>query len=291
VRAETVSVPNLQLASRAGAQKSNLAYALGCLPSARQHDALIFYDFCRAVDDIADDPERSPENKRELLELWKKCLARGENLPEALAAVLVRYGIDRRLLVEIVRGVETDVEPTRFQTYKDLRTYCWQVASAVGLVSIEIFGCKNPLCKTYAELLGHALQMTNILRDVAEDAAVGRIYLPIEDLQKFEVSESSLLAGKPSGNFRALMRFEAVRARSLFAAARQALPPDDADSLKPAELMRAIYERILSRMEADNFRVFEKRYRLSRIEKLVVFLYFRFWPLSFATSSRVGIIW
>ena len=290
MRAETVSEPQLQLASPAGAQKSNLAYALGCLPPARRHDALVFYDFCRAVDDIADDPGRSAEKKRELLELWKTCLTRGENLPEALWAVLVRHGIDRRLLVEIVRGVETDIEPTRFQTYEDLRTYCWRVASAVGLVSIQIFGCKNPASKTYAELLGYALQLTNILRDVAEDAALGRIYLPVEDLQKFEVSESSLLAGKPSGNFSALMRFETVRARSLFAAARHAFPAEDAYALKPAELMRAIYERILSRMEADNFRVFERRYRLSRVEKLAAFLYFRFWPLSFATSNRVGII-
>ncbi len=285
-----MSEPQLQLASPAGAQKSNLAYALGCLPPARRHDALVFYDFCRAVDDIADDPGRPPEKKRELLELWKTCLTRGENLPEALWAVLVRHDLDRRLLVEIVRGVETDIEPTRFQTYEDLRTYCWRVASAVGLVSIQIFGCKNPASKTYAELLGYALQLTNILRDVAEDAALGRIYLPVEDLQKFEVSESSLLAGKPSGNFSALMRLETARARSLFAAARHAFPAEDAYALKPAELMRAIYERILSRMEADNFRVFERRYRLSRVEKLAAFLYFRFWPLSFATSNRVGII-
>jgi phytoene synthase len=285
-----VSIPKLQLAAPAGARKSNLAYALGCLPAERRHDALVFYDFCRAVDDIADDPERSSETKRELLARWKTCLARGIDLPEALVAVLDRHAIDLRLLVEIVRGVETDIEPTRFQTYEDLRAYCWRVASAVGLVSIEIFGCKNPASKTYAELLGYALQMTNILRDVAEDASLGRIYLPIGDLKRFEVSESSLLAGKPSGNFSALMRFEAVRARSLFAAVRQALPPDDAQSLRPAELMRAIYERILSRMEADGFRVFEKRYRLSRVEKLLILLYFRFWPLSFATSKRVGMI-
>ena len=286
-----MSVPRLQLASPVGAKKSNLAFALGCLPPARRRDALVFYDFCRAVDDIADDPGRSSEEKRELLELWKTCLNRERDLPEPLIGVLVRHGIDRRLLFEIVLGVETDIEPTRFQTYEDLRTYCWRVASAVGLVSIEIFGCKNPASKSYAELLGYALQMTNILRDVAEDAAVGRIYLPIEDLRKFDVSESSLLAGKPSGNFTALMRFEAGRARALFADARHALPDDDADSLKPAELMRTIYERILSRMEADNFRVFAKRYRLSRVEKLLVFLYFRFRPLSFVTSSRVGIIW
>jgi phytoene synthase len=285
-----VSIPKLQLASPAGARKSNLAYALGCLPPERRRDALVFYDFCRAVDDIADDPEGSSETKRELLERWKTGLTRGTDLPEALVTVLDRHAIDRRLLVEIVRGVETDIEPTRFQTYEDLRAYCWRVASAVGLVSIEIFGCKNPASKIYAESLGYALQMTNILRDVAEDASAGRIYLPLEDLKRFSVSESSLLAGQPSGDFGALMRFEAVRARALFASARQALPPDDAHSLRAAELMRAIYERILSRMEGDGFRVFEKRYRLSRVEKLLVLLYFRFWPLSFATSKRVGMI-
>jgi 15-cis-phytoene synthase len=283
-------MPSLELASPTGAKKSNLAYALGCLPSDRRRDALVFYDFCRAVDDIADDPKRSPEEKRELLGLWKTCLSHGENLPKALLAVLTRHGIERRLLVEIVRGVETDIDPTRFETSEDLRAYCWRVASAVGLVSIEIFGCKNPGSKLYAELLGHALQLTNILRDVAEDAAVGRIYLPLEDLRRFGVTESSLVTGKPSRNFAALMRFEAERARSLFADARRALPLDDADSLRPAELMRAIYQRILSRMESDGFRVFQKRYRLSRVEKLVVLLYFRFWPLSFATSKRVGII-
>jgi 15-cis-phytoene synthase len=285
-----VNVPPLQLASRAGARKSNLALALGCLPPDRRRDALVFYDFCRAVDDIADDPERSTEEKRELLGHWKTCLTLGQNLPEPLLEVIERHGIDRRLLVEIVLGVETDIEPARFQTHEDLLAYCWQVASAVGLVSIEIFGCKNPQSKVYAESLGYALQMTNIIRDVAEDAAVGRIYLPLEDLRRFEISEASLLAGKPGHNFSALMRFEAARAHSLFADASRALPRDEANTLKPAELMRTIYEKILSRMEADGFRVFEKRYRLSKAEKLLALLYFRFCPVSFATSNRVGMI-
>lgn len=285
-----MNLPRLQLASRAGARKSNLAFALGCLPPDRRRDALVFYDFCRAVDDIADDPARSVQEKRELLELWRTSLTLGENLPETLLEVLERHSVDRRLLVEIVLGVETDIEPIRFETPQDLRAYCWRVASAVGLVSIEIFGCKNPQSKIYAEVLGHALQMTNILRDVAEDAAAGRIYLPLEDLRRFGISEASLLAGRPGDTFGALMRFEAARARSLFADASRALPPDDAKALKPAELMRRVYERILSRMEADGFRVFEKRYRLSKAEKLLVLLYFRFCPVSLATSSRVGII-
>lgn len=278
----------LQLASRAGARKSNLAFALGCLPPDRRRDALVFYDFCRAVDDIADEPGGSPDEKRKLLELWRSSLSSGQNLPPALLDILTRHRIDRQLLIEIVLGVETDIEPVRFATDNDLRAYCWRVASAVGLVSIEIFGCKNPQSKVYAEFLGYALQLTNILRDVAEDAAAGRIYLPLEDLRKFRVSEASLLAGRPEGDFQALMRFEAGRSRALFAEAVRAFPSDDAKALKPAELMRAIYQRILSRMEADGFRVFEKRYRLSKIEKLLVLLYFRFGPGSLATSKRVG---
>jgi phytoene synthase len=279
----------LQLASRVGARKSNLAFALTCLPPERRRDALVFYDFCRAVDDIADEPGRSPSEKRELLDLWKAALRTGDNLPSALAQVLTRHKIDTRLLLEIVLGVEMDIEPVRYQTYEQLRAYCWRVASAVGLVSVEIFGCRNPKSKIYAESLGLALQITNILRDIAEDAAVGRIYLPLEDLNRFGVTETDLLRGDTDDSFGAVMRFEAARARGLFAEARRALPADDAVALRPAEIMRAIYEKILSRMEADGFRVFQRRYRLSKAEKLLLLVYFRFCPLGFATSRRVGI--
>ena len=219
-----MNVRSLQLAARANARKSNLAFALGCLPTDRRMDALVFYDFCRAVDDIADEPGRSSAEKHELLDLWKAALSAGDKLPPALAQVLARHKIDRRLLIQIVLGVEMDIEPIRYQTHEDLRAYCWRVASAVGLVSVEIFGCKNPKSKIYAELLGYALQMTNILRDVAEDAATGRIYLPLEDLRKFGVSEAGILRGDPGGNFSDLMRFEAARTRALFAEA-QPCPP------------------------------------------------------------------
>ena len=283
-----MNVHTLQLAARANARKSNLAFALRCLPPDRRMDALVFYDFCRAVDDIADEPGRSPAEKRELLGLWKAALNAGDKLPPALAEVLIRHKIDRRLLVEIVLGVEMDIEPIRYQTHEALRAYCWRVASAVGLASIEIFGCKNPKSKIYAEFLGYALQMTNILRDVAEDAAAGRIYLPLEDLQKFGVGEAGLLRGTPGENFSDLMYFEAARTRALFMEASRALPADDAEALKPAELMHTIYKKILSRMEADGFRVFQKRYRLSKAEKLAIMIYFRFFPGSFATSKRVG---
>ena len=279
---------SLQLASRAGARKSNLAFALGCLPPDRKRDALVFYDFCRAVDDIADEPGRSASEKRDLLELWKIALNTGDSLPPALSQVLARHKIDRGLLEEIVLGVEMDIEPTRYQTYEQLRAYCRRVACAVGLVSIEIFGCRNPKSKLYAEFLGHALQMTNILRDIAEDSAVGRIYLPLEDLRKFGVTEADLLSGATGDSFDALMCFEAARTRALFVEAKGALPADDAVALRPAEIMRAIYEKILSRMQADGFQVFRKRYRLSKAEKLLILIYFRFCPVCFVISKRVG---
>jgi phytoene synthase len=133
-----VKASSLQLAARANARKSNLAFALGCLPADRRMDALVFYDFCRAVDDIADEPGRSPAEKHELLDLWKAALIAGDNLPPALAQVLARHRIDPDLLVEIVRGVEMDIEPIRYQTHEDLRAYCWRVASAVGQRMLDV---------------------------------------------------------------------------------------------------------------------------------------------------------
>jgi len=258
----------LQLADPSGAKKSNLAFALLSLPRDRREDALTFYAFCRAVDDIADDPGVSVVQKTNLLTAWKSALESGTGLPPALDTLIQRRQLDPRLLQEIILGVEMDIEPRHYATSEDLRAYCWRVACAVGLVSIRIFGCTDPASTTYAEHLGHALQLTNILRDVGEDAALGRIYLPVEDLRLFRVSEESLLAGKPGGDFLGLMHHEATRARVLFRQARQSLPRSDARALVPAEAMRAIYEKILQLMTADHFRVFQKRYRVPLWQKV-----------------------
>ncbi len=257
----------LELAT-SGAQKSNLAFALARLPRERRKHALVFYNFCRVVDDIADDETRPASEKQTLLDDWKTALQTGHGLPTALAEIIRAHRLDRELLVEIVRGVEQDIHPRNFATYAGLRDYCWRVACAAGLVSIEIFGCRDPLSKTYAEQLGHALQMTNILRDVGEDARLGRLYLPLEDLARFDILPEHLRAGRPGPRFGELMRFEAARARGYFTAARAALAPADSRALAPAEAMRAIYGKILTRMEKDNFRVFEKRYRLPLWQKL-----------------------
>lgn len=249
------------------ARKSHLAFALRWLPRERRDDAIVFFRFCRAVDDIADEPGRGEEEKRRLLQEWLDGIG---GLPSELEDVVRRRDIPRELLAEIVRGCASDIRPQRFETYLDLEKYCWRVACAVGLASIRVFGCKDPASATYAENLGHALQLTNILRDVGEDAAAGRIYLPAEDLRKFGVSEESLLRGKPEQGFLELMRFEAGRARGHFHAA---VPPSaDRRELLAAEIMKAIYLRILGRLEKCGFPVFDRRVRLGRAEKFAVAL-------------------
>lgn len=256
----------IELAPAGAAKKSHLAFALLWLPRDRRRDAMIFFRFCRAVDDIADEAGRSDEERRILLQEWLDAIE-GNSLPSELEAVVERYGIGRNLLAEIVRGCAMDICPARFETYAELEKYCWRVACAVGLASIRIFGCKDPASGTYAENLGHALQLTNILRDVGEDAAAGRIYLPLTDLRRFGVSEEDLLLGRPSPGFLNLMRFEAGRARARFHAA---IPPaGDKGSLVSPEIMKAIYLRILARLEKSGFPVFTRRIRLGRAEKLL----------------------
>lgn len=258
----------LALAGPSGARKSNLAFALFTLPRDRRRDALTFYDFCRVVDDIADDPDLPAEEKRAWLERWSTALREETGLPPSLSDLITRRKLDPALLQEIVRGVSSDIDPPSYATFTDLQAYCWKVACAVGLVSLEIFGCQNPASRVYAEKLGYALQLTNILRDVGEDAGLGRVYLPREELARFQVSPQSLLAGQPDGDFLGLLTFQANRAAAFFAEARSSLPPEDAAALLPAEVMRAIYEKILCQMQKDNFRVFSRRYRVPLPAKL-----------------------
>jgi len=156
---------------------------------------------------------------------------------------------------------------SRYATFEELRVYCYRVASAVGLVSIEIFGYRNPRCRDYALELGLALQMTNIIRDVGKDLQSGRIYLPQEELARFDYSEAELQDRQYNGRFIRLMEFEATRAREFFSRAAAALPTEDRRAMAPAEIMSSVYRGLLRRMELDKFRVFEKEYRLSGLEK------------------------
>ncbi|MFM8363893.1 MAG: phytoene/squalene synthase family protein [Verrucomicrobiota bacterium] len=246
-----------------GSGRSNLAFALGFLPPQRRRDAVLFYRFCRTVDDIADNME-TPLAERELGILkWRETIEQRGHA--GLERLIARHGVDRSLVLEILEGCASDTRPGRFQTIAELETYCWRVACAVGLVSIRIFGCHDAASDFYAVHLGHALQLTNILRDVGEDARRGRIYLPMEDLERFGVPEREILEHRPGAGFQRLMAFEAGRARTRFAAA---VPPTaDFHALRPARVMARVYRTLLDKIERRRFPVFGHTVRLGRLEK------------------------
>ena len=253
--------------------KSNLAFALRILPRERRDDAVIFYAFCRTLDDLADTPGIPVEERAVGLDAWRHGLEDGfadpTELQRGVVALRERHAIPNELLIAIIEGCRTDLEPRRFQTWNGLSDYIWQVACAVGLVSIRLFGCTDPDSERYADSLGRALQLTNILRDIGEDFENGgRIYLPLEDLACFGYSEEDLAAGLWNERFIALMNFEADRAEAYFHQAEALMPEADRQALSPARIMAAIYQRLLAQMQRDGFRVFEKRYRVSGFGKL-----------------------
>ena len=253
--------------------KSNLAFALACLPKERRRDMISFYAFCRVVDDIADATDSSPEDKEAELNHWRRCVEEGKPpghpvLDEAVT-LPERYGFPRAWLGEIIDGVASDITKTRYETFEELLGYCYKVASVVGLVSIEIFGHTNPATKDYAINLGYALQFTNIIRDVGQDAKeTGRIYLPQRELKKFGVMESEILEGRPSPRFTKMMDFQYQRARDYYDAAQKALPPEDRKNMVASEIMAAIYSRILEKLKRERYPVFTKRCRLGKLHKL-----------------------
>jgi phytoene synthase len=251
--------------------KSNLALAFISLGAERKRDITVFYAFCRVIDDIADSLELSVVEKRVRLAKWRQMLRAAAPdepfLARDVRQLMQKYSLPPEMLEEIIAGVEMDLSILRYPTFRELRVYCYRVASAVGLVSIEIFGYRNPRCREYAIDLGLALQMTNIIRDVSKDFQAGRIYLPQEDLARFQYSEPELSQRKYNEHFLQLMQFEAARAREFFTRAAAELPPEDRRAMAPAEIMGSIYRALLRRIELDKFRVFEKQYGLSKLEK------------------------
>ncbi|MFL6521815.1 MAG: phytoene/squalene synthase family protein [Chthoniobacterales bacterium] len=251
--------------------KSNLALAFVALGRERRNDITVFYAFCRVIDDIADSSEATPEQKAKELHEWRKWIREsvpGEpELARDVRGLYAKYPITPPMLDEIIDGVEMDLRNVRYQTFEELRLYCYRVASAVGLVSIEIFGYRNSACRDYAIQLGLALQMTNIIRDVGKDLNNARIYLPLEDLARFDYAESDLRARRYNDAFVRLMEFESQRAEEFFSRAAALLPREDRRSMVAAEIMASVYHALLRRMKTDRFRVFDKEYRLSKIEK------------------------
>jgi 15-cis-phytoene synthase len=271
---------------------SNLALAFVLLPKARREAMSVLYAFCREVDDVADNEAVPAERRRAELAAWRADVRRscaGEapqlGVNRELQPVIRQYRLPFEHFDELLRGVEMDLDTKRYETYEQLELYCYRVASVVGLLSIEIFGYRDPACRDYAIHLGKALQLTNILRDVRTDAERGRIYLPLSELARFRVAEEEILRFEYSPRFRELAMAVADRARHFYRLARETLPAADRRAMVAAELMGSVYWRLLRKLEGQEFNVFgPEPTRLTRGQKLLLILrtWYRF---AFGTMS------
>jgi phytoene synthase len=257
--------------------RSNFYYAFLFLAKEKRQALYAVYAFCRSVDDIADGPAAAQEKPR-LLDEWRRELERCYNgaaqhpITVKLAESLQRFPIPKELFEELIAGVEMDLTRVRYPTFPELYAYCYRVAGVVGLMCIEIFGYRNAKTKDYAINLGVALQLTNIIRDLKGDAERGRIYLPQDDLARFGYPEEDLLRGAYTPAFSELMHFAGNRARQYFHHARQLLAEEDRRSLVAAEIMGAIYYRLLEAIEASQYRVFDRTVTLPTPQKLWIAL-------------------
>jgi phytoene synthase len=279
--------------SRALTKKSasNLALAFILLPREKRDAMSALYAFCRAVDDVADEDSAPVAKRKDELAMWREDIRFAcENgkpqfvLNQEFAPVIQQFKLPFALFDELIKGCEMDLEKLRYENYEELELYCYRVASVVGLLSIEIFGYKNSACHDYAIHLGKALQLTNILRDVKNDAARGRIYLPQSELKKFGVTDTEILAGKFSENYFALARSVAERAKYFYGRAQQVLPPEDLRAMVAAELMGSVYWQLLLKLEHGRFDVFGLQpLKLSKPHKLA--LIFKSWLRHAAGST------
>jgi phytoene synthase len=269
---------------------SNLALAFIMLPREKRDAMSALYAFCREVDDVADEESHPVAQRRAALAEWREDIRRtcengNPRMPtnREFQPVVQKFKLPFTLFDELIRGCEMDLEQTRYGTFEDLELYCYRVASVVGLLSIEIFGYRNPACRDYAIALGKALQFTNILRDVGNDAQRGRIYLPQTELDRCGVRPDEILRGEYSDRFRALAGDFAQRARAFYHAAQQSLAAEDRQNMVAAELMGTVYWRLLLKLERAEFRVLHPEpLRLSKPHKLA--LIGRSW-LKFALGS------
>lgn len=257
--------------------KTNFYYAFVFLPRPRREAIFAAYAFSRHTDDLVDDAE-SPEAGARALTAWREqlhaCYDGRPTHPIALnlQETLQRFPIPRAHFLHLIEGVEMDLRKRRYATFDELHEYCYRVASVIGLICIEIFGYRNPASRDYAVNLGVALQLTNILRDIKEDAERDRIYLPAEDLARFGYPESDLLSTTYNQAFTDLMAFQCQRAWGYYDRAAEYLPEEDRPSLFSAEIMGRIYARILRRIESHNYRVFDGRVRVGNPTKLGIAL-------------------
>src|SRR5215216_2762975 len=237
----------------AGAAGSNFYYSFLLLPSAKRRAIKDVYTFCRLLDDIVDEVPAGRDPASEL-EAWREeieaCFAGcpATDFGEKLIESIEEFNLPKQAFLDLIDGMEMDLKWQSYQTFADLREYCYRVASTVGLISIEIFGYESPRTREYAVNLGLALQLTNILRDLKEDVARGRVYIPIEDLERFGYSQSDLKANIYNAPFIELMKFEHARSRSYYTRAAESLPEVDRSSMFAAEIMNTIYREILDQI-------------------------------------------
>lgn len=255
---------------------TNFYYSFVFLPPEKRRAIEAVYAFARRGDDLADSGLGGEEAERELQryrQSLEACYAgEGAALADpklaALAEAIQRFKIPRKPFEDLVLGLEMDLNGMHYQTFEDLALYCYRVASTVGLLAIEIFGYANPRTREYAVNLGTALQLVNILRDLQSDVRRGRVYLPREDLDRFGVDPEVFRTGATNDSYLELMQFQCDRARYYFGLARLLLPPEDRRSMVAAEIMAAIYWRLLGRIEKRRYNVFGNRVRLGRATKL-----------------------
>ena len=266
----------------------NFYYGFLVLPQPKRNAISAVYAFMRRADDISDDPSVPPEQRRVKLDEWMNALRRvvaGERTDDpvlfAVADAQRRFKIPLELLEQLVQGTEMDLPlveaavdgtspKVQYETFQQLYDYCYHVASVVGLVCIRIFGYRDPRAEELAEHTGVAFQLTNIIRDVKEDAAMGRLYLPQEDLARFDLSSAVLGNGSAAVRLRPVLELEAHRARDFYQDAEELLPLIDDDSQPALWTLVEIYRRLLEKIAARNYDVFSERVRLSTAEKLAV---------------------
>jgi phytoene synthase len=277
---------------------SNLALAFVLLPPEKRRGMSALYAFCREIDDIADDESIPVDDRRVRLQAWRDDISKAcsGGAPElAVNRELQPFIIERKmrfeLFDELIKGVEMDLDVRRYETMEELDLYCYRVASVVGLLSIEIFGYTNHACVDYAIHLGKALQLTNILRDVKNDAERGRIYLPLSEMRRHQVTEDDIFSGRYSNRYYELAESIAQSAREHYRKARAVLPAEDRRNMATAELMGSVYWGLLQKLERRKFNVFaHSETRLNKAQKLFLIarMWYRVWRGNLVPNYGVG---
>jgi phytoene synthase len=264
--------PDEYCQEKAAASGSSFYYSFLFLPPERRRAITALYAFCREVDDVVDET-REAQIAAAKLAWWRSELANMERgnpqhpVTQALAPHIAAYAISSERLNEIIDGMEMDLTQTRYLDWPGLERYCYRVAGAVGLLAAGIFGYRDARTLEYAKDLGIAFQLTNIIRDVGEDARKNRIYLPMDELKRFDVPAADILGARQTPQFEALMRFQEERARSYYNKAMRELPAEDRRAQRPGLIMAAIYRALLEEIARDGFRVLNQRTSLTPLRK------------------------